>query len=104
MIQIDVNTYPALLSVVHDSSVRAELAHLSSSANTLLDPFDTILVGFINQLEGLDNEIHHDFQLIPDSLRFKNVPRVLVKSDVLDALERDFFECHVRQGEIVNRL
>ena len=51
MIQIDVNTYPALLSVIEDRTVRAKLAHLGSSVDTLLDPLNTVLVRLIHEVQ-----------------------------------------------------
>ena len=48
------NTYPALLSVIEDRTVRAKLAHLGSSVDTLLDPLNAVLVRLVHERERRD--------------------------------------------------
>ena len=45
---------PVLLRIVQDGPVRAELAHLGTSNDTLLQPRRLIQVSFIDQLESVD--------------------------------------------------
>lgn len=44
-------TYPALLSIIEDRTVRAELAHLGCSVDTLLDPLDPVLVRLVHEVQ-----------------------------------------------------
>ena len=45
---------PILLRVVQNGPVGTELAHLGTSADTLLQPLGLIQIRFIDQLEGVD--------------------------------------------------
>ena len=58
-------TYPALLSVIEDRTVRAELAHLRRRADTLLDPSRAVLVGLIDEFQGLEVYPHTTISIPP---------------------------------------
>lgn len=45
---------PILLRIVQNRPIRAELAHLGTSDDALLQPFALIQVCLIDQLEGID--------------------------------------------------
>ena len=60
-----VSTYPALLRVILNGTVRAELAHLRRRADTLLDPSRAVLVGLIDKLQRLQVYPHVRVSILP---------------------------------------
>ena len=49
--ELDALDVPALLRVVVNGTVRAELAHLRGRADALLDPLDAVLVRLVHERE-----------------------------------------------------